>query len=204
MKIPCLDKNGKEDIVVADAIFNRAFNEPLIHQLVNSYLANARSGTRAQKGRSDVSRSTRKQWRQKGTGRARTGSAANPIWRGGGKIFPNKPNENFSHKINRKMYRAGICSILSQLVRDERLKVSNEFMVTRPKTSDLARKLNQFNISDAMIITDEFDNNLYLASRNMSGVRVFDLSHIDPVSLLRYNDIIFTHEAISKIEGLLL
>jgi len=204
VKIPCLDKNGKEDIVVADAIFNRAFNEPLIHQLVNSYLANARSGTRAQKGRSDVSRSTRKQWRQKGTGRARTGSAANPIWRGGGKIFPNKPNENFSHKINRKMYRAGICSILSQLVRDERLKVSNEFMVTRPKTSDLARKLNQFNISDAMIITDEFDNNLYLASRNMSGVRVFDLSHIDPVSLLRYNDIIFTHEAISKIEGLLL
>src|SRR5690606_1135979 len=114
------------------------------------------------------------------------------------------PNENFSHKINRKMYRAGICSILLQLVREERLKVSNEFMVTRPKTSDLARKLNQFNIFDAMIITDEFDNNLYLASRNMSGVRVFDLSHIDPVSLLRYNDIIFTHEAISKIEGLLL
>jgi len=204
VKIPCLDKTGKEDIVVADAIFNRAFNEPLIHQLVNSYLANARSGTRAQKGRSDVSGSTRKQWRQKGTGRARTGSAANPIWRGGGKIFPNKPNENFSHKINRKMYRAGICSILLQLVREERLKVSNEFMVTRPKTSDLARKLNQFNIFDAMIVTDEFDNNLYLASRNMSGVRVFDLSHMDPVSLLQYNDIIFTREAISKIEGLLL
>lgn len=204
MKIPCLDKTGKEDIVVADAIFNRAFNEPLIHQIVNSYLANARSGTRAQKGRSDVSGSTRKQWRQKGTGRARTGSAANPIWRGGGKIFPNKPNENFSHKVNRKMYRAGICSILSQLVRDERLKVSNEFMVTRPKTSDLARKLDQYGISNAMIITDEFDNNLYLASRNMSGVRVFDLSHMDPVSLLQHNDIIFTREAISKIEGLLL
>ena len=204
MKIPCLDENSKEDVVVADAIFNRAFNEPLIHQLVNSYLANARSGTRAQKGRSDVSGSTHKQWRQKGTGRARTGSAANPLWRGGGKIFPNKPSENFSHKINRKMHRAGICSILSQLVREQRLKVSNEFIVFRPKTSDLARKLNQYNISSAMIITDKFDNNLYLASRNMSNVKVLDLSHIDPVSLLQYDDIIFTHEAISKIEGLLL
>jgi len=204
VKIPCLDENSKEDVVVADAIFNRAFNEPLIHQLVNSYLANARSGTRAQKGRSDVSGSTHKQWRQKGTGRARTGSAANPLWRGGGKIFPNKPSENFSHKINRKMHRAGICSILSQLVREQRLKVSNEFIVFRPKTSDLARKLNQYNISSAMIITDKFDNNLYLASRNMSNVKVLDLSHIDPVSLLQYDDIIFTHEAISKIEGLLL
>lgn len=204
MKILCLDKNGAEDIEISDSIFNRAYNEPLIHQLVISYLANARAGTRAQKGRSDVSKSTHKQWRQKGTGRARTGSAANPLWRGGGKIFPNKPNENFSHKINRKMYRAGICSILSQLARDNRLKVSNEFMITRPKTSELTRKLNQYNISNAIIITDEFDNNLYLASRNISNVKVLDLSHIDPVSLLRYNDVIFTHDAISKVEGLLL
>jgi len=204
VKIPCLDKDGSEHIEISDLIFNRAYNEPLIHQLVISYLANARSGTRAQKGRSDISKSTHKQWRQKGTGRARTGSAANPLWRGGGKIFPNKSNENFSYKINRKMYRAGICSILSQLVRDNRLKVSNEFMVTGPKTSELARKLNQYNISNAIIVTDEFDNDLYLASRNISNVKVLDLSHIDPVSLLRYNDVIFTRDAISKVEGLLL
>ena len=203
MKIPCLDKNNAEDIVVADAIFGKDFNEPLIHQLVNSYLANGRSGTRAQKGRSDVSKSTHKQWRQKGTGRARTGSAANPLWRGGGNIFPNKPNENFSHKINRKMYRAGICSILSQLVKDGRLKVSDEFLIAQPKTSELARKLNEYGISSVMIVTDIFDSNLYLASRNISNVTVFDLSHINPVSLLRHDDVIFTREAIAKIEGLL-
>ncbi|MCC7135455.1 MAG: 50S ribosomal protein L4 [Nitrosomonas sp.] len=204
VKILCLDGDGSKDIAVADAIFNRAFNEPLIHQLVNSYLANARVGSRAQKGRSDVSGSTHKQWKQKGTGRARTGSAANPLWRGGGKIFPNKPNENFSHKINRKMYRAGMCSILSQLVRDERLKISNEFVITQPKSKELARKLRDFNMSDVVIITDGFDNNLFLASRNMPSVRVLDFMHIDPISLLRYDNVIFTREAIVKIEGLLL
>lgn len=203
MKIPCLDKNSAEDIVVSDAIFGRTFNEPLIHQLINSYLANARSGTRAQKGRSEVSRSTHKQWRQKGTGRARTGSAANPLWRGGGKIFPSRSNENFSHKINRKMYKAGLCSILSQLARDGRLKISNEFLVNQPKTSELVRKLSEHGISSAMIVTDMLDNNLYLAARNISNVTVLDLPRINPVSLLQHDDIIFTREAILKIEGLL-
>lgn len=203
MKIPCLDKNSAEDVVVSDTIFGRTFNEPLIHQLINSYLANARSGTRAQKGRSDVSRSTHKQWRQKGTGRARTGSAANPLWRGGGKIFPSRSNENFSHKINRKMYKAGLCSILSQLARDGRLKISNEFLVNQPKTSELVRKLSEYGISSAMIVTDMLDNNLYLAARNISNVTVLDLPRINPVSLLQHDDIIFTREAILKIEGLL-
>lgn len=203
MEIPCLGQDSQEYVSASDVVFDQAFNEALIHQLVNSYLVNARLGTRAQKDRSDVSKSTHKQWRQKGTGRARAGSAANPLWRGGGKIFPNKPNENFSHKINRKMYRAGICSILSQLARDKRLKVSNEFTVDRPKTKDLVQKLNKYKISNAMIITEAFDNNLYLASRNLPNIKISEFSHIDPVSLLRYDDVIFTREAITKIEGLL-
>ncbi len=203
VKIPCLDKSGTEDIAVSDEIFGRAYNEPLVHQLINAYLANGRSGTRAQKGRSDVSMSTRKQWRQKGTGRARTGSAANPLWRGGGKIFPSQPSENFSHKINRKMYRAGLCCILSRLVRDGRLKVSNEFAVDQPKTRDLVHKLSEYSILSAMIVTDIFDSNLYLAARNIPNVTVLDLPRINPVSLLRHENIIFTREAILKIEGLI-
>jgi len=197
------DGQSAENISASDTLFGREYNEALVHQLVTAYMANARSANRAQKGRSDVNKSTRKPWAQKGTGRARAGMASSPLWRGGGQIFPSSPNDNFSHKVNRKMYRAGMSAILSQLVRDSRLSVVNEFTVDSPKTKLLAQKLKDMGLKQVMLITDKIDENLYLSSRNLPNVMVVEVGHADPVSLLRYDKIIMTQSAVTKIEEML-
>ncbi len=205
MEIKLIKDDGQSDsnITASDALFAREYNESLVHQVVTAYLANARSANRAQKGRSDVAKSTRKPWAQKGTGRARAGMASSPLWRGGGKIFPNSPEENFSHKLNRKMYRAGIGAILSQLVRDGRLSVIDNFTVDTPKTKTLAQKLKSLGMDEVMIITDKVDENLYLSSRNLPHVMIVEVGHADPVSLLRFAHVIMTRSAVTQIEELL-
>ncbi len=203
-KIPCISENGAiEDLEVSESVFGRVYNEALVHQVVTSYLANARRGTRAQKDRSEVTGSMRKQWRQKGTGRARTGSAKNPLWRGGGKIFPNKPTENFKKKLNKKMYRAGMCTILSELLRNNRLLALNEFQVEFPKTKLCLQKLENYKLGNVVIITDVIDNNLYLASRNLPNLKIIELDFIDPVSLLAYENVVITRDTVGKIESVL-
>jgi large subunit ribosomal protein L4 len=205
MEIKLIKDDGQSDsnITASDALFAREYNESLVHQVVTAYLANARSANRAQKGRSDVAKSTRKPWGQKGTGRARAGMASSPLWRGGGKIFPNSPEENFSHKLNRKMYRAGIGAILSQLVRESRLLVIDNFTVDTPKTKTLAQKLKSLGMDEVMIITDKVDENLYLSSRNLPHVMIVEVGHADPVSLLRFAHVIMTRSAVTQIEELL-
>ena len=205
MELKLIDDNGQSaaSVSASDALFAREYNESLVHQVVTAYLANARSANRAQKGRSDVAKSTRKPWRQKGTGRARAGMASSPLWRGGGKIFPNSPEENFSHKVNRKMYRAGIGAILSQLVRENRLSVVENFTVDAPKTKTLAHKLKDMGLDEVMIITDSVDENLYLSSRNLPHVMIVEAGHADPVSLMRFANVLITRGALTKIEELL-
>ena len=205
MELKLIGDNGQSaaSVSASDALFDREYNETLVHQVVTAYLANARSANRAQKGRSDVAKSTRKPWRQKGTGRARAGMASSPLWRGGGKTFSNSPEENFSHKINRKMYRAGIGAILSQLVRENRLSVVESFVVDVPKTKTLSRKLKDMGFDEVMIITDRVDENLYLSSRNLPGVMVVEAGHADPVSLMRFATVLITRGALTKIEELL-
>jgi large subunit ribosomal protein L4 len=206
MEIKLLNDKGTESTHVdaPDTVFGRDYNEALIHQVVTAYQANARSGNRAQKGRSDIAKSTKKPWRQKGTGRARAGMASSPLWRGGGKIFPNSPDENFTHKVNKKMYRAGVCSILSQLVREGRLSVVENFAVDAPKTKLLADKLKGFGLgTSVLVITDALDENMLLASRNLQGVLVVEPRHADPVSLVQYKNVILTKSAIAKIEEML-
>jgi large subunit ribosomal protein L4 len=204
MELKLIDEKGQSAASVSapDGLFAREYNESLVHQLVTAYLANARSANRAQKGRSDVAKSTRKPWRQKGTGRARAGMASSPLWRGGGKIFPNSPEENFSHKVNRKMYRAGMGAILSQLVREDRLSVVENFMVDGPKTKALAQKLKDMGLAEVMIITDELNENLYLSSRNLPLVKVVEAGHADPVSLMRFARVLVTRGALTKMEEL--
>jgi large subunit ribosomal protein L4 len=187
----------------ADAIFGREFNEALVHQLVVAFQANARLGTRAQKDRGAVAHSTKKPWRQKGTGRARAGMTSSPLWRGGGKIFPNSPDENFSHKVNRRMYRAGICSILSQLAREDRIRVVDEFKVEQPKTKLLARKLKSMGLDEVLVITDEIDQNLALSSRNMPNVGIMTVRRANPVALVRYSKVLLTKAALTKLEEML-
>ena len=187
-------------IQVSDALFARDYNESLIHQLVVSFMANARSGTRAQKARGDLTRSGRKPWKQKGTGRARAGSASSPIWRGGGKAFPSSPDENFSQKINRKMYRAGISSIWSQLVREDRLIVIDSFAVDAPKTKLLSAKMKELGLASALIVTNDPDENLYLAARNLHYVDVLTPGKADPVSLLHFEKVVITKDAIAHLE----
>ena len=205
MDLKMLNDQGESAALVAasDALFGRDYNESLVHQIVVAYQANARSGTRAQKGCSDIAKSGRKPWRQKGTGRARAGDAASPLWRGGGRIFPNLPNENFSHKVNRKMYRAGMCSILSQLAREDRLKVVESFSVQAPKTKLLVQKLKQMGLENTLVITADIDQNLLLSARNLPGVMVVDVAHADPVSLIEYRNVILTKQAVAKFEELL-
>jgi len=204
MDLKLIDEKGKASTVAAsDALFGRDYNEPLVHQIVVAYQANARLGTRAQKGRSDVRHSHKKPWRQKGTGRARAGDVASPLWRKGGKIFPSSPDENFSHKVNKKMYRAGICSILSQLAREDRLKVVETFSVDAPKTKLVAEKLKKLGVESALVITDQMDQNLMLSSRNVANLRVLEAVRVDPVSLLQFDHVILTRKAIAKFEELL-
>lgn len=203
LKVISNDGQSTASISASDALFGREYNEALVHQIVTAYMANARSANRAQKGRADVNKSTRKPWRQKGTGRARAGMASSPLWRGGGQIFPNSPEENFSHKVNRKMYRAGMGAILSQLVRDSRLSVVEEFTVDSPKTKLLSQKLKDMGLREVMLITDKVDENLYLSSRNLPNVMVVEVGRADPVSLLRFEKIIMTQSAVTKIEEML-
>jgi large subunit ribosomal protein L4 len=167
---------------------------------VVAYQANARQGTRAQKTRTEVSHTTKKPWRQKGTGRARAGTSASPVWRGGGRAFPNRPDENFTHKVNKKMYRAGMTSILSKLARDGRLVAIDSLTVDSPKTKALAQKLKAMGLESALIITDEVDENLYLASRNLKNVMVVEPRYADPLSLIHYKQVVMTKPAIAKLE----
>lgn len=203
LKVINNDGQSTASISASDTLFGREYNEALVHQIITAYLANARSANRAQKGRADVNKSTRKPWRQKGTGRARAGMASSPLWRGGGRIFPNSPEENFSHKVNRKMYRAGMGAILSQLVRESRLSVVEEFAVDSPKTKLLSQKLKDMGLGEVMLITDKVDENLYLSSRNLPHVMVVEVSRADPVSLLRFEKVLMTQNAIKKIEEML-
>jgi large subunit ribosomal protein L4 len=205
MEVKLLSENEQSEasVTISDAVFDRKYNEPLVHQLVTSYLANARSANRAQKERSDVSKSTHKPWRQKGTGRARAGAASSPIWRGGGKIFANSPDENFSHKVNRKAYRAGMSVIFSQLMRDNRLLVIDSFTVEQPKTKELSAKIKNLGLDEVMIITDKIDNNLYLSARNIPRLKVIEASQADPYNLLRYEKILVTAEGMKRIEELM-
>lgn len=195
------EKQGK--VTVSDQIFGREYNETLVHQVITAYLSNARMATRAQKGRSDVAKSTRKPWRQKGTGRARAGMASSPIWRGGGKIFPNSPNENYKKKLNKKMYRAGMSVILSQLIRDSRLVVADQISVESPKTKEFVKKIASLGMKEVMVITHEIDENLYLSSRNVPQVSVVEVQNADPVSLLKFKKILITADGLRKFEELL-
>lgn len=206
MDLKLINDKGEttSSVATSDELFGREYNEALIHQVVVAYQANARSGNRAQKGRSDVAKSTRKPWRQKGTGRARAGMASSPLWRGGGKTFPNSPDENFSQKVNRKMYRAGYASILSQLAREGRLSVIESFTVDLPKTKLLEQKIKDMGLNSVLIITDHVDENLYLSSRNLANVLVVEARHADPVSLVHFNNVIVTRNAVKQIEEMML
>jgi len=205
MELNLIDGQGKATSTVAasDVAFGREYNEALVHQLVTAYLSNARSATRMQKDRGEVKHSTKKPWRQKGTGRARAGMTSSPLWRGGGRIFPNTPDENYSHKVNRKMYRAGVCTILSQLAREGRLVVVDAFTITAPKTKILAQKLKGMGIDDVLIITDTLDENLRLSSRNLPNVDVVTVRSADPVALMQHEKVVVTKAAVAKIEEML-
>ena len=204
MDLKLIGDNGQASTHSAsDALFGREYNEALVHQVVTAYQANARRGTRAQKARGDVNKSHRKPWRQKGTGRARAGQANSPLWRGGGRIFPSSPEENFSQKVNRKMYRAGIASILSQLVREDRLAVIDAISLAAPKTKQFAQKVKDFGFPGTLLVViDKLDENLYLASRNLANVLVLEARDVDPVSLVRFENVLVTKAAVAQFEEL--
>jgi len=209
MELKVLDAQGQaaSKVEAPDTIFGRDFTEPLIHQVVTAYRANGRSANRAQKDRSQVRHSTKKPWRQKGTGRARAGMTSSPLWRGGGKIFPNSPDENFTQKINRRMYRAAICSILSQLSREDRVAVVDELTVDAPKTKLLADKIKAMGLGtngdSVLVITDNIDENLYLASRNLPHVLILEPRHADPVSLVHFSKVLITRPALARVQEML-
>ena len=201
-----IDDKGQSTSTVAgsDALFGRDYNEALIHQVVTAFQANARKGTRAQKARGDINKSHKKPWRQKGTGRARAGQANSPLWRGGGKIFPSSPDENFSQKINRKMYRAGVASILSQLVREGRLSVIESLALDSPKTKLFAQKIKRYGLAgNVLVVTDKLEQNVYLGSRNLPDVLVLETREVDPVSLVRFRNVLVTKAAVQQFEEML-
>ena len=206
MDLKLINDGGKPAATLAapDAVFAREYNEALIHQLVIAYQANARSGNRAQKGRADINKSHKKPWAQKGTGRARAGQANSPLWRGGGKIFPSSPDENFTHKVNRKMFRAGIASILSQLVREGRLSVVEELALDSPKTKAFASKIKALGFTGTvLIVIDKLDDNIHLSSRNLPNVLVLETREVDPVSLVRFENVLLTKAAVTQFEEIL-
>jgi large subunit ribosomal protein L4 len=204
VELKLINEHGASATINApDALFAREFNEALVHQLVIAYQANARSGTRAQKDRGQVRHSTKKPWRQKGTGRARAGMTSSPLWRGGGKIFPNSPDENFSQKVNRKMYRAGMASILSQLAREDRIRVVEDFTLEQPKTKLLAQKVKAMGLDEVLVITDEIDRNLLLSSRNLTNIEILAARNTNPVSLVRSPAVVLTRKAMAKLEEML-
>lgn len=205
MDLKLINGAGEASTVAAsDVVFGRDYNEPLIHQVIVAFQANARLGTRAQKGRAEVKHSTKKPFRQKGTGRARAGMTSSPLWRGGGKAFPNTPDENFTHKLNKKMYRAGVRSILSQLAREGRIAVIDSFDVEAPKTKLLAQKVKSLGLENSvLVIADDVSDNLYLASRNLANVAVVEPRHADPVALVRFDNVLITRAALAKVEEML-
>jgi len=205
MELKLLNDQGQAASTVAapDTVFGREFNEALVHQIVVAYQANARGGNRAQKDRATVKHSTRKPWRQKGTGRARAGMTSSPLWRGGGRAFPSSPEENFAHKVNKKMYRAGIRAILSQLAREDRIAVVDTFTLDAPKTKLAAAKLKSMGLDSVLIITDALDENVYLATRNLPHVAVVETRYADPLSLIHYKKVLITKPAIAQLEEML-
>ena len=202
MKLELLNEQGKaaSQVDAPETVFGRDFNEDLIHQIIVAYRANGRQGTRAQKDREQVRHTTAKPFKQKGTGRARAGMSSSPLWRGGGRIFPNQPDENFTQKINKKMYRAGMASIFSQLAREGRLAVVDSLTVDSPKTKVLADKFKSMNLDSVMVIADEVDENLYLASRNLKNVFVVEPRYADPVSLVQFKKVLVTKGALDKLK----
>lgn len=202
MELKIINDQGQEAsrLQASDALFAREYNEDLVHQLVVGYQANARSANSKQKGRDEVAHTTHKPWRQKGTGRARSGMSSSPIWRGGGRAFPNSPEQNYSQKLNRKMYRAGMATILSQLVREDRLAVVDAFAVEAPKTKLFAQKVKSMGLDQVLVITDNLDENLWLSSRNLPNVLVLEAKETDPVSLVRYAKVLVTRNAVAKFE----
>ncbi|ABV38920.1 ribosomal protein L4/L1e [Shewanella sediminis HAW-EB3] len=195
-------KDAQSALEVSETTFGRDFNEALVHQVVVAYAANARQGTRAQKTRAEVIGSGKKPWRQKGTGRARAGTVKGPIWRGGGVTFAAKAQDH-SQKVNKKMYRGALKSIFSELVRQDRLIVVESFSVEAPKTKELKAKLAEMNLEDVLIVTPEIDENLFLAARNLYKVDVRDVAGIDPVSLIAFNKVLVTADAVKQIEEML-
>jgi len=202
MQLELLNEQGQatSKVDAPDTVFARDYNEALVHQIVVAYQANARQGTRAQKNREAVHHSTKKPFRQKGTGRARAGMTSSPLWRGGGRTFPNSPDENFSQKVNKKMYRAGMAAILSQLARDGRLAVVDSLTVEAPKTKLLAAKFKALGLESVLVIADVVDDNLALASRNLPNVLVVEPRYTDPLSLLFYKKVLVTKAAIEQLK----
>jgi large subunit ribosomal protein L4 len=207
MELKVINDKGEaqKSVDASETLFGRDYNEALVHQVVVAYSANGRQGTRAQKTRAEVRHSTKKPWRQKGTGRARAGMTSSPLWRGGGKIFPNSPDENFSQKVNRKMFRAGMASILSQLAREDRLRVVSEFKVDAPKTKLLAQKVKSLGFDELLVITadDDLDENLMLSARNLRNVLVMSVRNANPVALVRFPNVVLTKAAVAKLEEIL-
>jgi large subunit ribosomal protein L4 len=202
MQIDLLNDQGQSTskVEAPDTVFARDYNKALVHQIVVAFQANARQGTRAQKDRAEVHHSTKKPFRQKGTGRARAGMYSSPLWRGGGRIFPNSPDENITQKINKKMYRAGMASIFSQLAREGRLAVVDSLTVDSPKTKALAAKFKAMNLESVLVIADEIDENLYLASRNLVNILVVEPRYADPLSLVHYKKVLVTKGAVDKLK----
>ena len=204
MKVQMKNATGSaSELQVSDTVFAAAYNEPLVHQVVVAYQATGRQGTRKQKTRSEVRGGGKKPWRQKGTGQARAGTIRSPLWRVGGKVFPSSPDENFAHKVNRKMYRGALRSILSELLRQGRLVTVSEFNMDQPKTKALVEKLKKLDTADVLIVTDTLDNNLALAARNLPDVDVRTVSQADPVTLVRHEKVIMTQGAVKKLEEML-
>jgi len=205
MELKLINEQGQEAsrLQASDVLFGRDYNESLIHQIVVAYQANARSGNRAQKDREQVHHTTAKPFRQKGTGRARAGMSSSPLWRGGGRIFPNSPEENFSQKLNKKMYRAGMASILSQLAREDRLAIVDSISVDAPKTKLFAQKIKGMGYDSVLVIIDSIDENVYLASRNLPNVLVVEVGEADPVLLIRFPKVLMTKSALAKFEEIL-
>ncbi len=193
---------SKKTVEVSETAFNKDFNEALVHQVVTAYLAGGRAGTKAQKNRSAVSGGGAKPWRQKGTGRARSGTIRSPIWRSGGTTFAAK-NRDFSQKVNRKMYRSAMAAIVSELVRQDRLIVLSDLKMEGPKTKELAATLKNLGSDNALIVTGDFDQNIYLSSRNLINIEYSDAQHVNPVNLVRYEKVIMTEDAVKKVEEML-
>jgi large subunit ribosomal protein L4 len=202
MELTVINEQGQQQagLAASDETFGREYNEALVHQVVTAFQANARSGNRSQKTRAEVRATTAKPWRQKGTGRARSGMSSSPIWRGGGVTFPNKPEENFTHKVNRKMYRAGLATILSQLAREGKLKVVDSLAIGSPKTKLLAQKLKAMGYEKVMIIADSVDDNLWLSARNLPHVYVVEPHQADPWSLMKFSHVLMTKAAVKQFE----